>query len=153
MVKTVRLGRKEFRRQFGGEFTAFTTKESGKEPTIYLQGKPSSRTRLHEIYHAKYSPVIVTSRNEPWESVDDVVAEELSAEDFTETKSGKEGLHFASLVRAGEHAISVGFGASRVMGATKRILDRLGYGPFSRELQSALWWRLKEIEKQKKESR
>lgn len=129
---------------------AFVLRLRGEEPTIYLpEGKATTKDKLHELYHAKYSPDLEEiERGVTLHSARMHVREEIRADEFARRKIGKENDDlFVSQIRLGAIAGSLldwGYRPSQIIGAIQQALEEEGYERLDKESASALWWRIRE---------
>jgi hypothetical protein len=111
------------------------------EPVLYLATRRPA-TILHELYHARHSPVITTEELEKGQRLDEFLEDEFRADLYARRMRGKsEKLSMHDLRGAVRTAIDLGFSKGKVMSSLDRVLSKLGQ-PISREeridLQSAM---------------
>ena len=144
MVRFEKLSRKAYRARFGSSSRANTTLSEGSEPIIYVPGKSSSHTKLHEYYHAKYGSKEDLDKRV---DLDEGLLEELAAENYAYSIRGKSGPLQAILVEATE-AIDYGYSPTQVMKSLNTNLEKLGYR-ISPELKTVFKTRLIEYKRSK----
>jgi hypothetical protein len=135
-VKTIRLSDKDYRKQYGtGSGASHFTDESG-EHIIVLPGKPSTKTRMHEIAHAELGHV------GPAKTLGEAAKRELQADAWVYDKLGRTpsmyeiANDFGGLV---EQAVDNGDSASTIFSWVMREIEEQGY-TVSKENRSEIWW-------------
>ncbi len=138
-MKTVRLSRKDFEKRFPGA-GAGTERFKGEEPVVYLPGRASTKERLHEIYHATLSPELeLIGKGKEWHNSDEKALEELRAEDFAASSTGRDYMSRESILGVCCSMLDDGDNPAVVMGSITRALKELGYEPLTQGERSAFW--------------
>lgn len=141
MVNVKVISKKEMRKlyPFGSlrDLPEGATSYSGTEVTIYLVSKKSN-SRLHELYHALYSPNINLFR--VGDRLDTIVSEEIKARLYTKKMKGKcPDVNSNDLKGVVESALDIGFTKSCVLGCVTEKLKILGCKQLSREERHRVW--------------
>jgi hypothetical protein len=150
-----KVSKREFKEIYGEDTTrvaAFTHREKGREPIVYLRGGGNNSNSLrHEIYHAKYSPELEDiEEGKKFRDWDDCILEELRAEAFSYEKKGR-GIPLNSIGSIAQSLIEAGFAPSETLNTINRGLKSVGYS-LSDDNKSILWWWIKGYYKKFKES-
>ena len=131
---------------------ATTTYELPEKTTIHLPRKSSTATKLHELYHAKYSPKLLERYlgKDTW-SASQYVGEELRAEEFQRSSRSKNPyVSKETLSYIGDRLVDIGFNPNEVLKGIDIALSREGYEPLSRQERSFIWQYVKDSYKDKR---
>lgn len=144
-VKVIKLSDKALREMSDGKVATlgYVTFESG-EPTIFTSMHPSTDTRVHELYHAKYSPWTSTraaTKDTMDYSAEDIAFEELSAREFTSKAMNGKNYNVDSVV---SHLVSLGFRPTKIFKGIDNAFVRLGYQHYSGKNKAVIWSLIKQ---------
>jgi len=103
-------------------------------PEVFFRGKPSTTTRLHEMFHA--------TSIEEHETPEGLAYEELQAVDFS--KPGKTTLSYHSILNVVGAMIGQGYKPAKILSSISRSLEKMGY-LLDRKTRSDLWWDIRDI--------
>lgn len=101
-------------------------------PEVFYRGKPSTTTRLHEMFHATYEG--------EHETPEDLAYEELRAHEFS--KPGRETLSYGLVFDVIIDMVDRGYRPAKIMSSISKGLERMGY-PLNRKKRSELWQDIK----------
>jgi len=147
-VKVVRLSRRKYKERFG-DTDAFTERYRGIEPTIYLPGRTSTKSMLHEIYHATKSPELgEIEKGKVWQNPGEVALEEVRAQQFAAEGIGKEGIIGNQIGGIVQVMIGAGYRPNTILSSITRALKEEGY-EVDDYFKSTLWEFIKEKYKDK----
>ncbi len=142
-MNIVRMSTKEFKQKFGylGRASAVTSfPPNGGQPTVYTRNRINTAARLHEIYHAVYSPRLKGS-NGIVPTLQGIALEELEAEEFACKSRGHE-LRANNAFIAILRLLNLGVKPSRALGTVSRALETMGYYLPDKD-KSNFWWDIK----------
>ena len=123
----VRLSRKEYKKRFGNT-DAFTERYKGTEPTVYIPGRTSTKSMLHEIYHATKSPELgEIEKGKIWQTPEELALEEVRAQAFSAEAIGKEGILGNQLGGVIEVLLDIGSRPNTVLSSIVKALREEGY--------------------------
>ena len=144
MVKYNRLSMKDLQSEPSRRVQA-STDFRGEEVVINLPWHSSTSTRLHELYHAEYSPRADKRKKSKvnQSTWDDWVADELEAEEFSQVMRSKEGINYNQVSNIGTRLIVRGFKPAPALSLLERNLERLGYSIKGTKYKTELWNELK----------
>ncbi len=103
-------------------------------PEVFFRGKPSTTTRLHEIFHTSYSG--------GHETPEGLAYEELQADEYS--KPGRETLSYNFVLGLIGTMVRKGYRPAKIMSSITSALDKMGYR-LSRQRRSELWWDIRDF--------
>ncbi len=123
------LARKEYDTMGLGPESQAITFYPPEGPEVFFKGKPSTSTRLHEMFHT-------TSTGEH-ETPEGFAYEELRASEYS--KPSKETLSYNFVFDVIGAMVGKGYKPAKIMSSITSALDKMGYH-LDRKRRSELWW-------------
>jgi hypothetical protein len=126
-----------------------TSYEMPEKSIIHLPFKSSTGTKLHELYHAKYSPRLVERffGRDTW-TASSIAIDEMDAEGFSQESRGQpRRIPFGSICRS---LIAYNFTPNESLKGISIALEKKGYPPLKDKEKSYIWDELKTLYKEKK---
>lgn len=102
-------------------------------PEIFFRGKPSTPTRLHEIFHTTFKG--------EHETPEGFAYEELQAHEYS--KPGRETFSYNFVLSVVGTMVRKGYKPAKIMSSIAKALEKMGYH-LSRERRSELWWDIRD---------
>ncbi len=127
------LTRKEYDTMGLGPLSKAITFYPEEGPEVFFRGKPSTPTRLHEMFH--------TTSTKEHETPEGFAYEELQANEYSKPRRETFSYNFVFDVIGG--MVREGYKPAKIMSSITSALDKMGYN-LNRERRSELWWDIRD---------
>jgi hypothetical protein len=139
VINSIILSPKNYKVRFGTNNSshACVIMENNNQ-VIYYRGKPTTRVRLHELYHYNNNHVLKLAKHFDWKSY---VYAELSAEFYAETATrGNTEVQYIPIASLLKRMIDYKCHLSPAVSIITETLAQLGYPVAAKTIRSELYW-------------